>query len=180
MMLAALAAALLTPQMRDGIDGARYVPRYSLQQRAAVAQTLMSLPVPPRLHLFATLTPNHPYAAGGAHLSFWKTSFVLGTRSGGEAGVNFWDIHNEGHINVGFRASKTTILDCRLIAAGPVTVKVYAGAANQPREQSEKSLENGHLLLVVPAAADISVELWPAPIDAKMGFLGCDLARPII
>lgn len=180
MLTVLVAATLLSPQMRNGLPGAHDVPVYSRRERTAAAQGLLHLAKPPSLRVFAALTPNHPYAGSGAHLSFWKTSFVLGTKAGGEAGVNFWNIRDQGHINVGFAASWRTLLDCRLIAAGPVTYKVYDGAASVPREQGEKALANGHFLLAVPAGTAISVELWPTPVDAPMGFLGCDLAALLI
>ncbi|HWA91052.1 MAG TPA: hypothetical protein VG889_13520 [Rhizomicrobium sp.] len=172
-----LAAVLLSAQMRGGIAAARFVPPYSQHARAAAVRTLLHLSAAPTLKTIASLSPNRPHSHG-AHLSFWKTSFVLGTASGGEAGVNFWNIHDEGHINVGFRARRTTILDCRLIASGPVTYKVYAGPDGAPRAQSDETLKDGHLVISVRAMGDVSVELWPKPVDATMGFLGCDLVEP--
>jgi hypothetical protein len=179
--LHALAAIIqLTPQMRAGISGARYVAVYSNEQRAEVMHKMLHVPktsVVTRI----SLTPNAPSAGVGTHLSFWKTSFVLGTAVGGEAGVNFWGIHTGGHINIGFIASGLpTVLDCRVL--GRVTEKLYVGAESKPREQFEAPLDNGHLLFVLPDLAretPVSVELWPKPSDAAMGFLGCEIDVPI-
>jgi hypothetical protein len=129
----------------------------------------------------ASLTPNAPYGNGGAHLSFWKPSFVLGTPAGGEAGVNFWNIHNQGHINVGFTAPrmKPTLVDCRLLSTRPITYKVYSGGAAAPGAAGESALDHGHFLLMVAGTGDggpISVELWPTPDTTAMGFLGCELS----
>lgn len=178
MKFALLAAMVLSPQMQGGLPSARFVPPYTAHERTVAIQALLRVSRAPHLRRFAAVTPNRPYS-GSAHISFWKTSFVLATASGGEAGVNFWNIHNEGHINVGFAAARTTILDCRLVASGSVTYKIFAGTDSEPREQAERTLDNGHLLLAVAPAADISVELWPAPLEAPMGFLGCDLIEVI-
>src|SRR6185437_10853972 len=147
--LALAVAAQLTPQMRDGIVDARYIPAYSSEQRAQIVGKLLHLSKQQDLQT-TSLTPNAPFAESGAHLSFWKTSFVLGTPAGGEAGVNFWGIHTGGHINAGFTASGTAeVLDCRL--PGRVLHKLYVGAESEPREQAETPLDNGHLLVVLPA-----------------------------
>ncbi|HWZ29343.1 MAG TPA: alpha/beta hydrolase, partial [Gemmatimonadales bacterium] len=171
----------LTSQMRDGISGARPVPRYSNADRASAAQRVLGLASPPVLGATVTLTPDAPYAWSGAHLSFWKPSFVLGTPAGGEGGVNFWGIHNEGHVNVGFTASVGTryLLDCRLLTAGKVTYKIYDGGAEQLRDSSQAGLADGHLFLMVgasPAGGTVSVELWPTPVTEPLGFLGCDVS----
>ena len=134
--------------MRDGIPGgARPVPRYSDAERASAAQAVLTLPAPPMLGGTVTLTPDAPYAWSGAHLSFWKPSFLLGTAAGGEGGVNFWGIHNQGHVNVGFTATggTTYLLDCRLLTAGRVTYKIYDGAAEQFRDSSQVDLDQGPL-----------------------------------
>jgi hypothetical protein len=174
------AIAQLTPQMRDGIAGARYIPAYGDDQRTLTVQKLLRLAKLPKLGT-ASLTPNAPLAADGAHLSFWKTSFVLGTPAGGEAGVNFWGIHTGGHINVGFTASgRAAVLDCRVL--GRVVHKLYIDADSEPREQAETPLDDGHLLLVLPPVAlgtPVSVELWPVPADAAMGLLGCEIDTPV-
>lgn len=178
--LAFAMAAELTPQMRDGIADAHDVPAYSAEQRTKVVGKLLHLAKQPNLQT-TSLTPNAPFAANGAHLSFWKTSFVIGTPAGGEAGVNFWGIHNGGHINAGFTASGTAeVLDCRPL--GRVMQKLYIGAESEPREQAEAALDDGHLLVVLPAIArgtPLSVELWPVPADATMGFLGCEIDTPV-
>jgi len=178
--LAFALAAQLTPQMRDGIAGAQYVPAYSSEQRTQIVGKLLHLAKRPDLQTIS-LTPNAPFAENGAHLSFWKTSFVIGTPAGGEAGVNFWGIHTGGHINAGFIASGTAeVLDCRML--GRVMHKLYVGAESEPREQAETPLDNGHLLVLLPAIArgtPVSVELWPVPEDATMGFLGCEIDKTV-
>jgi hypothetical protein len=179
-LLVLAAVAQLTPQMREGVAGARYIPVYGADRRAQIVQRLLHLQTVPKVRT-VSLTPDAPYAADGAHLSFWKTSFVLGTAAGGEAGVNFWGIHVGGHINVGFTAGgESAVLDCRVV--GRVMHKLYVGADSEPREQSETELDDGHLLLVLPDVArgtPVSVELWPAPSDARMGFLGCEIDTPV-
>jgi hypothetical protein len=182
-MVLALALAMvaqLTPQMRDGIAGAHDIPAYSGEQRMQIVGKLLHLAKESNLQT-TSLTPNAPFASNGAHLSFWKTSFVLGTPVGGEAGVNFWGLHTGGHINVGFTASGTAaVLDCRLL--GRAMHKLYVGAESEPREQAETPLDDGHLLVVLPAIArgtPVSVELWPVPADATMGFLGCEIDVPV-
>jgi hypothetical protein len=178
--LALAAIAQLTPQMHEGIPDARYIPAYNNEQRVLTVQKLLHPAKEPKLGT-VPLTPNAPLAADGAHLSFWKTSFVLGTPAGGEAGVNFWGIHTGGHINVGFTASgRAAVLDCRVL--GRVMHKLYAGADSEPREQAETPLADGHMLLVLPALArgmPVSVELWPVPADATMGFIGCEIDTPV-
>jgi hypothetical protein len=178
--LALAAISQLTAQMRDGIADARYIPAYSGEQRLHAVRKMLDLAKEPRLRTIS-LTPNAPFAADGAHLSFWKTSFVLGTPEGGEAGVNFWGIRTGGHINVGFTASgAAALLDCRVL--GRAVHKLYVGAESQPREQSGPALADGHLLLVLPVVArgtPVSVELWPEPADATMGLLGCEIDTPV-
>jgi hypothetical protein len=131
-----------------------------------------------------SLTPNTPFGPNEAHLSIWKPSFVLGTASGGEAGINFWGIHNEGHVNIGFRPAAATsyLLDCRLLSAGNITYKIYGGADESPRGHGEAALNDNHFILLVPvSAADdlLSVELWPTPVTEPMGLLGCDVS-PVV
>jgi acetyl esterase/lipase len=172
--------AQLSPQMRTGIASARPVPVYSASERANAVQTLLKQATPPVLGAPVSLTPNMASAQNGAHLSFWKPSFVLGTPGGGEAGINFWGVHNEGHVNVGFtaNAAKSHVLDCRLLSAGAITYKVYAGASS-PRDSGVTTLNDNHFMLIVPASspgASISVELWPTPTAETLGFLGCDLS----
>ena len=166
----------ISPQMLGAIATARPVSVYSVAERERAAQT-----APPTLGPSVALTPNSPYGWDDAHLSFWKPSFVLGTSSGGEAGINFWGIHNEGHVNVGFRPAAATsyLLDCRLLSAGDITYKVYGGERETLREHGQVTLIDNHLLLLVTASAPgelISVELWPTPVTETMGFLGCDLS----
>ena len=176
-----MANAQISPQMHDGIAGVKPVPLYSTAERTAAIQELLKLAAPPELGAPVSLTPNAPYARGGAHLSFWKPSFVLGTASGGEAGFNFWSIYNQGHVNVGFTAgsTKSYAIDCRVLSAGNISYKIYAGDNGELREQGDAPLQGNHFLLAVPvssAGEPISVEIWPAPVTATMGFLGCDLA----
>ena len=175
------AEARISKQMSDGIASARPVPVYSVAERAHAAQRMLGLAAPPTLGASVSLTPNTPYGAGEAHLSFWKPSFVLGTASGGEAGFNFWGIHNEGHVNVGFTAPAraTYLLDCRLLSAGDISYKIYSGATESPRGHGQSALIDDHFMLLVTASGSselISVELWPTPVNETMGFLGCDLS----
>jgi len=171
----------ISPQMRAGIANSAPVAVYSVAERATAAQQALGLSAPPALGAPVSLTPNTPYGLAGAHLSFWKPSFVLGTPSGGEAGVNFWGIHNEGHVNVGFlpAAAMTYLLDCRLLSAGSITWKIYSGESESLREQGKMALSHNHFLLLVHPAAPgepVSVELWPTPLTEPMGLLGCDLS----
>jgi hypothetical protein len=128
-----------------------------------------------------SVTPNAPFAEDGTHLDFWKTSFVLGTAHGGEAGVNFWGMRNGGHINVGFKAgtAKSYALDCRLLSAGAVNYKFFAGQSAEPSQNGGTALADNHLLLIVPtpeSGAAVLVELWPTTDMLPMGLLGCDLS----
>jgi hypothetical protein len=172
-------AAQITPQMRDGIPGAFFVSPYSVAERASAAQRILQSSAPPTLGDVVSLTPNSPYAQDGSHLSVWKPSFVLGTASGGEIGVSFWGIHTDGHVNVGFTQSsvKARLLDCRLLSTGPITFKIYQGITEALQSSGQRTLERGHLLLLVPASdGQVSVELWPTPTTVPMGFFGCELS----
>ena len=135
---------------------------------------------PAKLGAPVSVNPNSPFAPDGTRLDFWKTSFVLGTPYGGEAGVNFFGIYNGGHINIGFQAStaKSYALDCRMLSAGPISYKVFTGRGADPTSQGKFLLINNHFLLVVPAqeSAAVLVELWPTTDSAPMGFLGCELS----
>jgi hypothetical protein len=172
--------AQLTPQMRDGISDAHYVPAYTSKERVQIVKCLLHLAEAPTLETIS-VTPNAPFATNGAHLSFWKTSFVLGTPAGGEAGVNFWGIHTSGHINVGFTASgRTAVLDCRVL--GRVMHRLYVGTGSELRALAETRRDDGHFLLVLPRVrrgTPVSVELWPVPADATMGLLGCEIDTPV-
>jgi endo-1,4-beta-xylanase len=173
--------AQISPQMRAGIANAGPVAVYSVAERAKAAQQALGLTTLPTLSTPISLTPNSPYGRGGAHLSFWKPSFVLGTAGGGEAGVNFWGIHTEGHVNVGFLSTGASsfLLDCRLLSGGHITYKVFTGEGESPREHGEAALRENHFILLVPAAPPeglVSVELWPTPVTEPMGLLGCDLS----
>ena len=175
--IALVALASLTSQMQGAFPQAHYVPRYSESDRAPAAKNALGLSTPPTLGPPTSLTPNAPFADDGAHLSFWKTSFVLGTADGGEAGANFWNIRVGGHINVGYVAKKgePVLFDCRLYSAEGVSVKLYAGRIAQ---EADKDLRDGHLFFLAPAFAagtEVSLEIWPRPADAEMGFLGCDI-----
>jgi hypothetical protein len=181
LLVTGVASAQISPQMSAGIAGAKFVPIYSISDRASAAQKVLKLASPPDLGKPVSLTPNAPYAKDGSHLSIWKPSFVLGTPSGGEVGVNFWGIYNQGHVNVGFtpKSAKPYLLDCRMVATGNITYKVYEGAGSEPAAQGEQSLADGHLLLMVPVSKEgepISVELWPTPVNAPLGFLGCEIS----
>jgi acetyl esterase/lipase len=174
-------AAPLSQLMRRGFPGTQSPAVKSEAQLAAAAQALLALPSPPTLVRMAALTPNVPFAAGGAHLSFWKPSFIVGDAGGGEAGVNFWNLYNHGHINVGFVANGTaTLMDCRLISRGNIRYRIYAGDPATLGAHGQLPLASGHLLLRLAAsvsAGEVSVELWPAPPRTPVGFFGCDLWR---
>lgn len=179
-MLGAAGGMQITSFMQAGIPTARPVPAYSVAERQRAAQQLPGLAAAPSLGEPLSLTPNAPSGRDGAHLSFWKPSFLVGTPSGGEAGVNFWGIHNEGHVNVAFTpgSSQPWLVDCRLLSAGAITYKVYSGAGESLRDQGQVPLRDGHFLLLVPVTQPgevISVELWPTPVTETMGFLGCEL-----
>ena len=126
------------------------------------------------------VSPNAPQAAGGAHLSFWKPSFLLGTAGDGEAGFNFWNLYNKGHVNVGFtpQAGVPLLLECRMYSSGDVAYKIYSGDAGTLTAQGNLKIKNGHALLLLPARSrtePASVELWPHPAHALLGFIGCAL-----
>jgi acetyl esterase/lipase len=171
----------ITSTMRDGITNAAPVPVYSIAEREAAAARALGLATTPSLGAPVPLTPDAPYGRGGAHLSIWKPSFALGTPGGGEVGINFWGIHNEGHVNVGFiPTAGSYLLDCRLLSAGRISWKIYRGANETPGEHGEAALRENHLFLQVPAPTPgeaISVELWPTPVTEPLGFLGCDLSE---
>jgi hypothetical protein len=171
-------------QLRSAFPNAGPVPVYSPTERAVALKQLLHQAKPPALGAAVSVTPNAPYAPDGTHLDLWKTSFVLGTASGGEAGVNFWGMHIGGHMNVGFKpgAAKSYALDCRMFSAGAINFKVFTGKNSEPDPHGESTLIDNHLLLVVPTPAageTVLVELWPTSDTAPMGFLGCDLS-PIV
>jgi acetyl esterase/lipase len=175
-------AAPISLPMRSGIPLAQPIAEYSPAQLAAAAQAMLALPSPPTLVRSAALTPDVPFAPGGAHLSFWKPSFVLGNAAGGESGVNFWNLYDEGHINVGFvvTGAAATLIDCRLLSPGNIGYRIYAGDPAALGMHGQAALVSGHLLLLVAAGTppgEVSVELWPAPAHAQVGFFGCDLWR---
>lgn len=175
------AQAQLSDTMRTGFADAHFVPRYDSAARAAAVQRVFALPETPRLGATISLTPNAPFADRDAHLHFWKPSFVIGAPEGGEAGVNFWGYHDGGHINVGFTPpdARSWVVDCRLISATPITYKIYSGPGAEPRAMGVRAIDRGHFLAVIQASEPgvaISVELWPTPDTALMGFLGCDLS----
>jgi len=179
-LAAAPAIAEVSASMAKEIPGARDVPAYTPAERAEAAQEAMKLSAPPVLDSAVSLTPNAPFAANGSHLSLWKPSYVIGTASGGEAGVNFWGIYNGGHVNVGYavKPEKSALLDCRMISSAPVTYKIYAGEGSTPRAEGRLALHDGHFLLTVPPAGAgeaVSVELWPATPTTPVGFFGCEL-----
>jgi hypothetical protein len=174
-------AAPATAQLHSAFPDADPVPAYSPAERASAFQGLLKSSAPPTLGTAVAVTPNTPYSSDGTHLDFWKTSFVLGTPHGGEAGVGFWGMQNGGHINIGFKTGtlKTYALDCRLLSAGAIHYKVFMGTSATPNPQGESVLAHNHLLLIVPtpeAGQTMLVELWPTRDAAPMGFLGCDLS----
>ena len=178
-LLLAPADAQTLVEMQHGLPNARFVPAYSITQRERAAQRATELSSEPVLGAAVSLTPDAPFAPDGSHLSFWKPSFVIGTASGGEAGINFWGKFQDGHMNVALAASNSVLLDCRMLSAGSITYKVYAGNSATPREQGVRPLYDGHLLLMVaaPKLADpLSVELWPTPAAQPVGIFGCDIS----
>jgi hypothetical protein len=174
-------AAPSRAQLHSEFSDTNVVPAYSPAERATAFQQLLNLAIPPKLAAPVSVNPNAPFALDGTHLDFWKTSFVLGTPRGGEAGVNFWGAHNGGHINIGFQpgTGKSYALDCRLLSAGGINYKVFMGHDTDPSSQGEFLLLNNHFLLVVPGretGTAVLVELWPTTESAPMGFLGCELS----
>jgi hypothetical protein len=168
-------------EMQSSISGARFIAVYSVAQREKAVQDAMEFASPPVLGAPVSLTPDASYASDGSHLSFWKPSFVIGTKSGGEAGINFWGKYQEGHMNVAFApaTAKPVLLDCRMLSAGNITYKIYAGNGSAPQMQGDVPLRDGHLLLIVSvlkAGEPLSVELWPTPATQPVGIFGCDLS----
>ena len=164
-------------EMQHGMTNARFVEVYSPAQRADALQRALLLASPPALGASVALTPNAPFAPDGSHLSFWKPSFVVGTEAGGEAGINFWGIHQEGHVNVGLTPAGPVALDCRLVSAGKIAYKIYAGDAL--RAHAQAALHGGHFLLMLfPSrmGEPVSVELWPSPGNEPLGIFGCDVS----
>lgn len=173
-----LAAAPALVEMQHGLDGARFVPEYSVAERAQAMNAAFG--AGRSFHVTVSLTPNAPYSADGSHLSFWKPSFVIGTADGGEVGINYWGKFQEGHVNVAFTpVSSAAALDCRMISAGHIGHKLYAGASSSPEAQGDVALRDGHMLLLLPkltVGVPVSVELWPVPGTEPVGFFGCDIA----
>jgi hypothetical protein len=175
-------AGEVSATLRAGFPGAAYVEPYTPEARAAAARAVLHLVARPRLGATISLTPNRPYAEDGTALNVWKPSFVLGTRDGGEIGLNFWGLHTEGHINVVFtpHAAKPRLLDCRLLSAGPITYKIYSGSGATPAVEKQAALVDHHLMLVVPAEVvdtPVLVEIWPTPTTEPVAFFGCDLSE---
>ena len=180
-LLSAGSSALARPlvEILLGIPAAAFVAVYSTGQREKAVQAAMGLATRPALGEPVSLTPNAPYAPDGSHLSFWKPSFVIGTVMGGEAGINFWGKYQDGHMNVALAATNSVLLDCRMLSAGNITYKIYAGNGGTPREQGNRPLRDGHLLLMVTVAKSgepLSVELWPTPATQPVGIFGCDIS----
>ena len=168
-------------QLSSAFPNAPAVPAYSPTERAVAFQRLLHAAAPAKLGAQVSVNPNAPFTPDGTRLDFWKTSFVLGTFHGGEAGVNFFGVHNGGHINIGFQANtgQSYVVDCRLLSAEPVHYKVFTGRGADPASQGEFLLITNHFLLVVPASktgGTVLVELWPTADSALMGFLGCELS----
>ncbi len=173
-------AAQLSSFMREGIPGSAYASRLPDAQRAAAVRKALNLPSTPTLALSVSLTPDAPYAPDGSHLSFWKASYVIGTADGGEAAVNFWGAHDNGHVNIGLApmSAPFRLIDCRLLTTAKLAYKVYAGENGKLTSQGDLPLSGGHALLLLPASTTgqpVSVEIWPSPDTAPMGFLGCDV-----
>jgi len=168
-------------QLRSAFPDAGPVPVYSPTERASAFQQLLKSSILPKLGAPVSVSPNAPFSSDGTRLDFWKTSFVLGTAGGGEAGVNFWGMQNGGHVNVGFKAgtAKSYALDCRMFSAGAINYKVFTGKRAEPSPHGETALAGNHFLLIVPTletGATVLVELWPTSDSAPMGFLGCELS----
>lgn len=173
----------ISSAMRSEIPDATFVARYTPAERALAMQAQWHLARSPRLGPAISLSPNHPYAdTDQAALNIWKPSFVLGTRDGGEAGINFWGLHNEGHINLAFtpHTTRTRVLDCRFLSAGKITYKIYKAGADKSAVEGQVELSDHHFLLAVPVEAantPILVEMWPTPTPQVVGFFGCDLSE---
>ncbi len=165
-------AATLSSYMHDGIPGAAYIPRYSDAERQQVSGQKLSATI--------TLTPDSPYAADGTHFEVWKPSFVVGTADGGEIGVNFWNIHNEGHIDISLPPAESgdRLADCRVVTTGRIRYAIYIAKGDRPAIEEELTPYDGHVLIHIPTIADATdlVELWPSPEDAPTGYLGCDIS----
>jgi acetyl esterase/lipase len=172
--------APLSEQMRAGFPGAAPVVDSTATQIAQALQKMLTLEALPSVGEPTVVSPNFPYATDGTHLSFWKPAFLLGTAGSGEAGFNFWDLYNEGHVNVGFirQIDVSMLLDCHLYSSGNVAYKIYSGDAGTLTAQGELQVKNGHVLLLLPARTrtePVSVELWPNPAHALLGFFSCVL-----
>jgi hypothetical protein len=177
---AAVAAPSVSNAMRSDIPDAQYVSRYTPAERIQAARQVLHLSATYKIGPSVSLTPNQLYT-DAARLDMWHPAFVIGTADGGEAGVNFWGQHNQGHINVGFRSTNYDVhlLDCRMVSAEPVHYKLFTNK-DTPDKEGDVPLVDGHLLLLIPAVAEGQsglVELWPQSETAVMGFFGCDLSR---
>lgn len=178
--LAAPATAQLSTQMSAGVPGARLVPAYSTAERAEAARKALKIPLELATDATVSVTPNAPYANDGTRINAWKPSFLLGTASGGEIGVNFWGVHIDGHVNILLPPAPNTsrLLDCRILSTGPITYKIFRGA-DANNSTGERALENGHEFVLLSALATSEpalVEFWPTPTTVVMGFLGCEIS----
>lgn len=176
--VAAAAAPALSEPMRSAFPGAVPIAPFDARQIAKILQETLPDLSTPAVGMPQLVSPNAPQSADGMRLSFWKPAFLLGTSTGGEAGINFWNLYNEGHVNVGFRreAGVPLLLDCRMYSSGNVAYKVYSGEKGALTGHGELDIRNGHALLPLPAqgrAESVSVELWPNPSHALLGFFGC-------
>jgi acetyl esterase/lipase len=174
------AAPVLSEQMRAAFPGAVPATTFGAPEITQILRKLLPGTATPTVGDAQVVSPNEPHAPGGVHLSFWKPAFLLGTPGSGEAGFNFWNLYNEGHVNVGFtrRADAPLLLDCRMYSSGNVAFKVYAGDAGALTAHGELAPADGHAMLLLPASSHggpVSVELWPNPAHALMGFFGCAL-----
>ncbi len=178
LMAAALAGPSVSQAMRSDLPDAAYVARYTPAQRLKAAQGALHMSARFKPGPAISLTPNQPYV-GGARLEIWRPAFVLGTAYGGEAGFNFWGLHNQGHINIGFTSTRheVRLLDCRIVSPEPVHYKLYS-TKDTPDTEGDISLADGHLFLLLPAVPvgqPALIELWPQSETAVMGVFGCDL-----
>lgn len=74
---------------------------------------------------------------------------------------------------------KPIVLDCRMLSAGNIAYKVYAGNRGTLRAHGEAPLRDSHFLLTVSVSdigRPISVELWPTPETQPIGIFGCEIS----
>ncbi len=174
------ATPALSDPMRAAFPQEAPIAAFNAPEIATILQKLLAPDTAPTVGDPQVVSPNTPQSAADAHLSFWKPAFLLGTPGGGEAGFNFWNLYNEGHVNVGFtpQADVSVLLDCTLYSSGNVAYKIYSGDTGALTAQGTLKIAKGHALLLLPArmrTEPVSVELWPNPAHALLGFFGCAL-----